>query len=90
MDPDLIKFNMKIISNHNSAFEYQIKEAVLINKYSGPLLMNSNSEYNCCTRPKIAIKMGNKQEDDPDIELEKEVISQMKSLYPDCLKIVKL
>ena len=86
MDPTSIKFKMKIVSSHKAAFERQIKEAVLIHRYSGPLLMNSKSEYNCCTIFRVSIKMGNRQEEHPEIELEQEVISRIKTLYLESKK----
>ena len=72
MDTNNVKFNMKIIFTHRTAFERQIREAVLINRMSVPFLMNSKSEYSRCTIPRIVLKIGNKEPDeDPDIVKEK-------------------
>ena len=59
MNPEDVSFKMRIISSHKSAFERQLKEAVLIQKYSNTTLMNSKTEYNRCSVPRISIKMGN-------------------------------
>ena len=68
MDPSSIQFGVKVISNHKSAFERQIKEAVLINRNSGPFLLNSKSEYSRCTIPRIVMKMGSTEaEEDPEV-----------------------
>ena len=48
MNLEHVQFDMKILSSHKTAFERQIREAVLIDKYAGPTLMNSKVEYNRC------------------------------------------
>ena len=83
MEPNSVKFRIKVLSNHKSAFERQIREAVLIHRFSGPLLMNSKSEYNRCIIPRISIKMGGKHEEDPDIALEQDVTDKIRTLYPE-------
>ena len=60
-NPDHIKFGMKILSSHKTAFERQIREAVLIEKFAGPKLMNSKLEYDRCSIPRISMKMGNEE-----------------------------
>ena len=81
MNPDHIKFEMKILSSHKTAFERQIREAVLIEKFAGPKLMNSKLEYNRCSIPRITIKMGNKEVEDTEAKKEKEVIEIIKEMY---------
>ena len=73
---------MKILSSHKSAFERQIREAVLIDKYSGPYLMNSKVEYNRCSIPRIQMTFGNKTivEDDALAIKEKEIIETIKNM----------
>ena len=81
-DPDKIEFRMKQIGTFKSAFERQLAEAVLIEKYNGPLLLNSKLEYNRCCIPKITMKLGNKEEkEDPDKEREKSNIEKIKMLF---------
>ena len=60
LDPCMIDFRMKILSTHQTAFERQIREAVMINEYAGTRLMNSKTEYNRCSIPRIVMKTGNK------------------------------
>ena len=87
IDPNIVKFGMRVISSHKTAFERQIKEAVMINRMSGPYLMNSKSEFSRCTIPRIVLKMGNSEpEVDPDIVREKEIIDKIKTLYPENVK----
>ena len=47
-NPDDIIFCMRQLSSHRTAFERQVREAVLIDEYSGPNLMNSKLEYMRC------------------------------------------
>ena len=80
--PEALNFRMKILSSHRTAFERQIREAVLIDAYSGPNLMNSKLEYTRCSFPKLSVKIGNKQpEEDPQIVNEKSIIDKIKMLY---------
>ena len=43
-NPDNIEFIMRMLSSHRSAFKRQLAEAVYIEKYGGPYLMNSTLE----------------------------------------------
>ena len=82
LPPEKIKFRMKILSSHRSAFERQIREAVMIDLHSGPKLMNSKLEYTRCCLPKLSIKLGNKEnKEDPQALNEKSVIEKIKLLY---------
>ena len=84
MDPSIVDFKMRILSSHKSAFERQIREAVLIQKYSGKTLMNSKTEYNRCSIPRITVKMDNrKAEEDPNVVTEKHAVEEIKRKYPD-------
>ena len=84
MNPEDLSFKMRIISSHKSAFERQIKEAVLIIKYSGITLMNSKTEYNRCSVPRISIKMSNKETvEDTNVVTEKRAIEEIKKKYPN-------
>ena len=78
---DKLKFRMKILSCHKSAFERQIREAVLIDMHSGPNLMNSKLEYSRCALPKMSINLGNKKSEDPIISKEKSTLEKIKFLY---------
>ena len=78
---DKLKFRMKILSCHKSAFERQIREAVLIDMHSGPNLMNSKLEYSRCALPKMSINLGNKKSEDPMISKEKSTLEKIKLLY---------
>ena len=43
-NPDKIEFGMRLLSSHKSAFERQLSEAVMIEKYNGQYLLNSKLE----------------------------------------------
>ena len=78
---------MKILSCHKTAFERQIREAVLIDLNSGPKLMNSKLEYTRCCIPKLSVKLGNKDEkEDPLVSKEKSAVEKIKLLYKGELK----
>ena len=83
--PNDVEFRMKIVSQHQTAFERQISEAVRIRRNLGDRLMNSKQEYNRCYIPKISIKKSeNDDEKDPGIEQEnkaKETIKMMKNKW---------
>ena len=83
--PEEIVFKMRIRSQHKTAFERQITEAVLIRKYAGPYLMNSKKEYNRCYIPQIEVKKNpNETKKDPMLEAEEnalEIIRKMESVW---------
>ena len=59
-----IKFGMKIRKYARSALERQVLESVLIQEERrSHLLMNSKSEYNRCSLPRLTTKIGNKEYD---------------------------
>ena len=81
--PDDIKFQIKPLSHHKSAFERQITEAVLIKKNGGQKLMNSKKEYNRCYIPEIVVKKSqNEAEKDPKIEAEESALEIIQKLRP--------
>ena len=51
-DSDKIVFRMRQICSQRSAFEWQLTEAVLIEKFNGPLLLNCKLQYRRCYIPK--------------------------------------
>ena len=63
-DPDKVDFRMKILSSHKSAFERQIREAVLIESNAGEYSLNSKLEYSRSNIPKMKMKLGNKEEEE--------------------------
>ena len=82
LDPRHIDFRMKILSFHQSAFERQIKEAVLIHRNSVIRSMNSKLEYNRCSIPRIIMKTGNKEDTkDMMVDIEKTANERIKILY---------
>ena len=82
LDHKTVEFKMRILSSHSSAFERQIREAVLINKYSGVRSMNSKLEYNRCSIPTMMMKTGNKDgKTDTTLEQEKTANEKIKTLY---------
>ena len=84
LDPKNVEFRMKILSSHGTAFERQIREAVLINHYSGVRSMNSKLEYNRCSIPTMLMKTGNNDENnDTSLEQEKTANEKIKLLYGD-------
>ena len=56
--PEEVKFLMKAVKFHRSAFERQIQESVLIQANRGHNLLNSKSEYNRCALPRLGTKLG--------------------------------
>ena len=67
---DRVKFSMKVVQKHMSAFKRQVNEAVLIQLNEGrETLLNSKGEYNRCSLPRLTVKLGEREL----IELEDEV-----------------
>ena len=83
LDPCRVKFEMRILSSHKTAFERQIREAVLIEKFAGPMIMNSKLEYNRSLLPKMSLKLGpdKSTSEDPEITKEKSVIEKIRLKY---------
>ena len=82
--PHKVEFRICTLSQHKTAFERQLTEAVLIRKHSGTKLMNSKQEYTRCYIPKISVKIGEKEAKNPDIDNEnrvKELIKSMKNKW---------
>ena len=80
-DPSEIEFKMEIISSHKSAFERQLREAVLIERNLGLFSMNSKVEYSRTVIPTIKIKMGNNSEkEDPHVVREKVAVEKIKNM----------
>ena len=90
-DPDKVDFRMKILSSHKSAFERQIREAVLIESNAGEYSLNSKLEYSRSNIPKMKMKLGNKEEEEcPFKKREQDTREKIKMLYKKETKRVKI
>ena len=57
-----VKFHARVLKYAKSAFERQITESVLIQEYrESNHILNSKSEYNRCSIPRLTTKMGEKE-----------------------------
>ena len=84
LDPSEAYFRMKIVSSHNSAFERQITEAVLIERNDGDYSMNSKLEYSRTILPKLKSKLGEMaEEDSPRVKKEKEIKEKIKIIQSE-------
>ena len=80
--PENVDFRMKVLSVHRSAFERQIREAVVLDYVASPLIMNSKLEYTRCGIPKMELRLGNKEiEERKGVAKEKDTIEKIKMLY---------
>jgi hypothetical protein len=59
-DPQKVNFHMKVVAYHKSSFERQIDEAVKIQQNRGNNILNSKSEFNRSSIPRLGVKMGHK------------------------------
>ena len=57
-DPEDVTFHMKVLKYHKSSFERQIDEAVKIQHNRKHNILNSKSEYNRSSIPRLGVKMG--------------------------------
>ena len=75
--PEDIKFDMRVIKTHQSAFERQIYESVAIqNMRVKHHMLNSRSEFNRCALPRLGTQLGDrefkKKKEEDNLEREKE------------------
>ena len=89
--PEDMVFRMKVLHFKKSAYERQVHESVLIQQNRGHHhLLNSRSEFNRCSLPRLTIKLGEvemceqaqalKNERKKEDQLEK-IIREMKNLF---------
>ena len=70
---DKIKFGMKILRTCKSSFERQINESVLIQQERKEHhILNSRSEYNRCSLPRLSTQLGESEYEKYNKELEQE------------------
>ena len=68
MHPSEVEFGMDIVSQHKTAFERQLTEAVQIRRRLGEKLLNSKLEHNRCYIPKIVVKIYDKESKNTEAE----------------------
>ena len=59
--PEDMIFMMKVLSFKRSAYERQVHESVLIQQNKNHMLLNSRSEFNRCSIPRLTVKLGDKE-----------------------------
>ena len=59
--PEDMFFRMKVLSFKRSAYERQVHESVLIQQNRKHMLLNSRSEFNRCSIPRLTVKLGDKE-----------------------------
>ena len=68
-----IKFRMRIVKTHRSAFERQVFEGIRIqNERQIHDILNSKTEYNRCALPRLEVNIGNVKKTDRDKERKEE------------------
>ena len=71
-----IKFSMKVLKVHRTAFRRQIHEAVMIQRNEQNSILNSKGEYNCCSLPRLTVMMGNKEAKEKEKEVREPLTDQ--------------
>ena len=56
-----IIFGVKVLRYTRNAFERQVSESVLIQEQRGHNILNSKSEYNRCSLPRLTANLGNRE-----------------------------
>jgi hypothetical protein len=56
-----VRFGMEIIKNTRTSFERQILESVCIQQNTHHHILNSRSEYNRCSIPRLSTRLGDKE-----------------------------
>ena len=59
--PSDMIFRMKILCYKKTAYERQVHESVLIQQNRHHQLLNSRSEFNRCSLPRLTVKLGDKE-----------------------------
>jgi hypothetical protein len=54
-------FRMKVLCFKRTAYERQVHESVLIQQNRNHNLLNSRSEFNRCSLPRLTVKLGDKE-----------------------------
>ena len=65
-----IKFGMEVMRFTRTSFERQILESVLIQQNINHHILNSRSEYNRCSLPRLSTRLGDKEYKKYEKELE--------------------
>ena len=60
-DMSRMVFRMKIISFKRTAYKRQVHKSVLIQQNREHHLLNSRSEFNRCSLPRLTVKLGDKE-----------------------------
>ena len=84
VDMRKIEWGVKVLRFTRSAFERQVIESVLIQENRFHYILNSKSEYNRCSLPRLTAKLGEREwkkkakeerlEKEKELELEKRII----------------
>ena len=89
VDMGKIEWGVKVLRFTRSAFERQVIESVLIQENRFHYILNSKSEYNRCSLPRLTAKLGEREwkkkakeerlEKEKELELEKRIIELRKA-----------
>ena len=60
-NPDKIQFGVRVVRYTRRAFERQIMESVFIQEERSHFILNSKSEYNRCSLPRLTSNLGNRE-----------------------------
>ena len=84
-----IKFGVKVLRYTKRAFERQVIESVLIQENRDHHILNSKSEYNRCSLPRLTAKLGEREwkskekeerrEKEHELELERKIMEMRKA-----------
>ena len=88
-DLEKIKFGVKVLRFTRNAFERQVTESVMIQEHRHHNILNSKSEYNRCSLPRLTANLGDrewrkrakeeKEEKEREQELERKIVSMRKN-----------
>ena len=63
-DEEEVKFSMKVLKKHSSAFQRQVMEAVVIEMRQNGNILNSKSGYNRCLIPRLSVSVGDRVQEE--------------------------
>ena len=83
-----IQFGVKVVRYTRSAFDRQVMESVIIQEERSHNILNSKSEYNRCSLPRLTANLGDREwkkrakeekiEKEREMELEKRIVELRK------------
>ena len=71
-----VRYGMRVLQYCRTSFERQILESTTIQQHRGHHILNSRTEYNRCSIPRLSTRLGDKEFKQYEKEIEKEKLKE--------------